>query len=74
MYFAVVNSSKRLSLTGFAKYAVDVNLFWLGASILKHAGFKSVGPVGDVGGKAPDQKEGKKDANIFFYTFFFSKC
>ena len=58
MYFTVVNSvDLRENLVRFiGKYAVDVNLFRLGSSILKHAESSDATPVGGVGGKAPQQK------------------
>ena len=40
LYFTVV-SVQWLSVAGFAKYAVDANLFLLGSSTLKHAAYKN---------------------------------
>ena len=52
LYFAVVNSSKRLSVAGFAKYAVDANLFQLGSSIQKYAGSRGAAPAGGARGRS----------------------
>ena len=58
---------------GFAKYAVDANLFRLGSSILRHAGPRGAAPVGDMGSEAPHKNKNKLANWIKFWDkiFFF---